>query len=135
MDRQSWAVRFWQLVALAGVFLVALGTAAFYVDVAAHFRLDFIEHNYDVFGMSILVGVGVAFVGFIGWARLSDRQGRGVMAASVFAAPFAALLLGSPIDGINVHGPSAISMMLTIPATILAVIVLNMGRFNSPKVL
>jgi drug/metabolite transporter (DMT)-like permease len=134
MDRQSSAVRLWKLVALAGVFLIALGTAAFYVDVAAHFRFDCIERNYDAFGMSILVGIGVAFVGFIGWARLCDRQGRGVMAALVFAAPFAALLLGSPIGGTNIHGPSAISMMLTIPATILAVILLIMGRFSSRKV-
>jgi hypothetical protein len=131
MDRQTSAVRLWQLVSLAGVFLTALGTAAFYVDIAAHFRFDFIEDHYDAFGMSILIGIVIAFVGFIGWARLCDRQRRVVMAALVFIAPFAALLLGSPIGGTNIHGPSAISMMLTIPATILAVILLIMAAFSS----
>ncbi len=54
-----------------------------------------------------------------------------MMAALVFIAPSAALLLGSPIGGTNIHGPSAISMMLTIPATVLAVILLIMAAFGS----
>lgn len=39
--------------------------------------------------------------------------------------------VGSPIGGTNIHGPSAITMMLTIPATILAVILLIMAAFGS----
>jgi hypothetical protein len=54
-----------------------------------------------------------------------------MMAALVFIAPLAALLVGSPIGGTNIHGPSAITMMLTIPATILAVILLIMAAFGS----
>ncbi len=54
-----------------------------------------------------------------------------MMAALVFIAPFAALILGSPIAGTNLHGPSAISVMLTIPATVLAVILLIMATFGS----
>jgi hypothetical protein len=131
MDRQRSAVRPWRLTALAGVFLIALGTAAFYIDVAVHFRFDFIEQHYDVFGICILGGVVFAFIGCIGWARLCSKQHRATMAALVFIAPFAALLLGSPIGGTNIHGPSAISMMLTIPATVLAVILLIMAAFGS----
>jgi hypothetical protein len=32
------------------VFVIALGTTVFYIDVASHFRFDFIEHHYDAFG-------------------------------------------------------------------------------------
>ncbi len=124
-------MRPWRLTAFAGVFLVALGTAAFYIDVAAHFRFDFIEHHYDEFGICILGGVVFAFIGCLGWARLCSKQHRAMMAALVFIAPSAALLLGSPIGGTNIHGPSAISMMLTIPATVLAVILLIMAAFGS----
>jgi drug/metabolite transporter (DMT)-like permease len=131
MDRQSSAARPWRLTALAGVFVIALGTTVFYIDVASHFRFDFIEHHYDAFGTGILVGVVSAFTGFIGWARWCSRQHRAMMAALVFIAPLAALLVGSPIGGTNIHGPSAITMMLTIPASILAVILLIMAAFGS----
>jgi len=54
-----------------------------------------------------------------------------MMAVAVFIAPFVGLLLGSPIGGMNIHGPSAITMMLTLPATVLAVILLIMAGFGS----
>jgi hypothetical protein len=111
-----------------------LGTAAFYTDytdVAVRFRFDFIEHHYDEFGMSILIGVVCCFAGCIGWARLCNRRHRAMMAVAVFIAPFVGLLLGSPIGGMNIHGPSAITMMLTLPATVLAVILLIMAGFGS----
>lgn len=123
-------MRSWRLIALAGVLLIALGTAAFYIDVAANFRYDFIEHHYEEFGISILIGIVFAFTGCIGWARSCSRQQRSKMAAVVFIAPFAALLLGSPIGGMNIHGPSAITMMLTAPATVLAVILSIMAAFG-----
>lgn len=37
-----------------GAILIGLGVSAFYIDVAAHFRFDFIEQHYEAFGMSIL---------------------------------------------------------------------------------
>ena len=123
-------MRPWRLIALAGVFLIALGTTAFYIDVASHFGFDFIEHHYEELGISILIGVVFAFTGCIGWARFCSKQHRAMMAAFVFIAPFAALLLGSPIGGTNIHGPSAITMMLTIPATVLAVVLLIMAAFG-----
>jgi hypothetical protein len=117
-------------MALSGAFLIALGVSAFYIDVAVNFRYDFIEHHYDAFGMSILVGVVCAFVGCIGWAKLCIKQRRSLMAGLVFTAPWAGLLLGSPIGGINIHGPSAITMMLIIPSTLLAVVLLIMAALG-----
>jgi hypothetical protein len=131
MDREHSAVRWWRVIALAGGFLIALGASAFYIDVAMHFRFDFIQHHYEEFGMSILIGVILTFIGCIGWARFCRRQRRAMMAGCVFIAPFAALLAGSPIDGTNIHGPSAITMALTIPATVLAVVLLVMAAFGS----
>jgi multisubunit Na+/H+ antiporter MnhG subunit len=131
MDRQHLATHPWRVITLAGAVLVLLGTVAFYIDVAARFRFDFIEHHYDEFGMSILIGVVCCFAGCIGWARLCNRQHRAMMAAAVFVAPIVGLLLGSPIGGMNIHGPSAITTMLTLPATVLAVILLIMAAFGS----
>ena len=126
------ALRWWRLIALSGAFLIALGVSAFYIDVAVNFRYDFIEHHYDAFGMSILVGVVCAFVGCIGWAKLCSKQRRSLMAGLVFIAPWVGLLLGSPIGGMNIHGPSAITMMLIIPSTLLAVVLLIMAALG-PK--
>ena len=123
-------MRQWRFITLAGALLVSLGTAAFYVDDAAHFGFDFIEHHYDEFGIGILIGVVFSFAGCIGWARLCSSQHRAKMATIVFIAPFMGLMLGSPIGGMNIHGPSAITMMLTIPATVLAVILSIMAAFG-----
>jgi hypothetical protein len=53
------------------------------------------------------------------------------MAGLVFIGPWAALLIGSPIGGMNIHGPAAIAMVLTIPSTVLAVILLIMAALGS----
>ena len=124
-------MRWGRLLACAGTFLIASGGAAFYIDAAARFRFDFIEYRYDEFGISILIGVIFAFIGCIGWAKFCSKQRRAMMAGIVFIAPFAALLVGSPIGGTNIHGPAAITMMLIIPATILAVVLLIMAAFSS----
>jgi hypothetical protein len=41
--------------------------------------------------------------------------------------------MGSPIGGMKIHGPSAITMMLIIPSTLLAVVLLNHGCAWSTK--
>jgi hypothetical protein len=44
------------------------------------------------------------------------------MAWTVFLAPWAILLLGYPIEGVNIHGYSAFAIMLIFPATLLSVV-------------
>jgi len=130
MNPEVSAPRWWRLIALSAAFLIALGVSAFYIDVAVNFRYDFIEHHYDAFGMSILVGIVFVFVGCIGWATHCSKPRRSRMAGIVFVAPWAALVVGSPIGGMNIHGPSAISMMLIIPSTLLAVVLLIMAALS-----
>lgn len=79
------------------------------------------------FGVCILLGTVIVSVGCIGWAKLKNSKVRATMAASVFAAPLLALLIGGPVDGINIHGPSAITMMLLLPFSALAFILLIMA--------
>jgi hypothetical protein len=121
------ANRWWQLTTLLGFVLIVVGDSAFYIDVAARFRFDFIEQNYETFGLSILSGVVLAFIGCIGWAKSGGKKARALMAGSVFITPWMLLLGGSPIDGFNVHGPSMISAMLVLPATVLAATLLVMA--------
>jgi hypothetical protein len=120
-------------MAFSGASLVALGVVAGYVDIASKFDLAFIDDYYDFFALIALIGLVLVFVGCIGWARFCDKQHRALMALSVFTAPWAALLLGYPIAGTNIHGPAAPVMMLIVPATILAVVLLIMNAFSSRK--
>jgi hypothetical protein len=112
---------------LLGTTLIVVGVSAFYIDVAARFRFDFIEEHYGIFGGSILSGVVLAFVGCIGWAKSRGKSGRRSMAGAAFIAPWILLLAGSSVEGFNVHGSSMISVMLIFPSTILAVTLLIMA--------
>jgi hypothetical protein len=123
----------WRLAALVGVALVVTGAAAEYVDVATHFRFDFISDDYGVFGLALLLGVLLSFTGLIGWARHLDRPARMKMAGLVFAFPWVAVLVGYPIDGLNVHGAAPMVLMLVIPATILSIILLLMRSVRERK--
>jgi hypothetical protein len=40
----------------------------------------------------------------------------------VFASPWIVGILGYPIDGFNIHGPSALLLLLIVPASILALV-------------
>ena len=120
----------WKVTASVGVALVVTGAAAEYVDVATHFKFEFISDDYEFFGLALLVGVFLSFAGLIGWARHLDRPARVKAAGAVFAFPWVAVLLGYPIDGINVHGAAPIVLMLVIPATILSVVLLLMTKLR-----
>jgi hypothetical protein len=50
------------------------------------------------------------------------------MAGLVFAFPWIAVLLGYPIDGINVHGAAPLVLMLIAPASILSIVLLLIRR-------
>lgn len=117
----------WRSIALVGVALVVTGAAAEYVDVATHFRFEFISDDYEIFGLALLLGVLLSFAGLIGWGRDLDRPARMKTAALVFAFPWVAVLVGYPIDGLNVHGAAPMVLMLIVPATVLSIILLLMG--------
>jgi hypothetical protein len=59
----------------------------------------------------------------VGWARQFRKTTRSRAAGIVFISPWIAGLLGYPIDGFNVHGPSALFIFLIVPvASILALV-------------
>lgn len=95
-----------------------------YFDDVTRSAFEFISHYFDIFGLMVLIGVLLAFIGCIGWAKYLRKQRRALIAVVVFGLPWAALLFGYPIAGTNIHGPGAPVMLLIIPATILAVVLL-----------
>jgi hypothetical protein len=103
MNSASSNRRLWRIIAFAGTVLVTLGAVAGYVDVGSHFKFDFIDDYYDAIGVSMLIGVAFVFIGCIGYARYCSKQHRVLMAGLVLIAPWAALLVGSPIGGTNIR--------------------------------
>lgn len=72
----------WKVISVLGVSFIAIGIAAGYVDVATRFEFDFISRDFGIFILAILVGIVLAFVGPIGWARTlglgGTREHRGL---------------------------------------------------------
>ena len=117
----------WKTTSILGMSFIAIAIAAGYVDVATRFEFDFISRDFGAFILATLVGIVLAFVGLIGWAKRLNRGARCRTAGLVFAAPWIARLLGYPIAGNNIHGPAALLLLLVIPATILALVLLRAG--------
>ena len=117
----------WRIISLSGVGLIAIGIGAGYFDVWTHFYFEFISSYFGFFLLAILVGIFSSFIGLIGWAKLLGRQRRARMAALVLISPWLAMLLGYPIAGTNIHGPSVFVMLLIIPASILALLLFFMS--------
>jgi hypothetical protein len=47
---------FWAIGILVGVVLIVIGVGAGYVDVATHFRFDFLSNHFGWFILALLVG-------------------------------------------------------------------------------
>src|SRR5277367_5867223 len=116
---------FWRITALCGVFLIATGTGYYFFDEATTDRFG--SGLMDIFGMGAALGVPLAFIGLIGWAKQLGKKDRVKMAAAVFFAPWLLLFPGYLIDGMNVHGSAAPVIFLMFIAAILAVVLLIMS--------
>jgi hypothetical protein len=127
MLSRSTSLATWKAVAILGMGLIAMGILAGYLDVATHFRFEFISDDFDSFILAMAIGVILSFIGLIGWAAQPGTQRRGLMAGLVFIAPWIVLLLGWPIGGNNIHGPAALVMLLILPASILAFVLAIMA--------
>jgi hypothetical protein len=122
---------FWRITALCGVFLIAIGTAYFFFDEAT---TDWFGSSLlDIFGMGAVLGVPLAFIGLIGWAKQLGKKERVQMAAAVFFAPWLLLFPGYLIDGMNVHGSAGPVILLMFIAAILAVVLLIMSAAPNRK--
>lgn len=110
---------------MVGVGLAAIGLGAGYFDVATHFRFAFLSDHFGVFLIALLLGILSSFVCLIGWARRLRKATRVRTAGIVFISPWIAGLLGYPIDGFNVHGPSALLLFPIVPAASILALVLR----------
>jgi hypothetical protein len=127
MPSRSRSLAVWKTISLLGVALTAVGISAEYIDVATHFRFEFISNDFEVFTLALLAGTVLCFVGFIGWSVQPGTQRRGLTAGLILIAPWIVLLVGSPIGGTNIHGPAALVFLLILPATILALVLAIMS--------
>jgi hypothetical protein len=122
----------WRAAAVVGVLLILIGIIPAYVEVATHFSSELFSTHYEILLLLILIGVVMSFFGLIGWAKQVQRSMRVRMAVIIFIAPWIAALVGYPIAGNNVHGPGALVMMLVIPASVLALVLLYMSAVPQP---
>jgi hypothetical protein len=122
---------FWRITALCGVFLTTIGTAYFFFDEAT---TDWFGSSLlDIFGMGAVLGVPLAFIGLIGWAKQLGKRECVKMAAAVFFAPWLLLFPGYLIDGMSVHGSAGPVILLMFIAAILAVLLLIMSAAANRK--
>jgi hypothetical protein len=123
---------FWRVTALCGVFLITIGAAYFFFDEAT---TDWFGSSglLDIFGMGAILGVPIAFIGLIGWAKQRGKKERVKMAATVFFAPWLLLFPGYLIDGMNIHGSAVPVILLMFLAAILAVVLLIMSAAANRK--
>ena len=108
-----------------------IGVGAGYVDVATHFKFDFLSG--DSFILALLVGIVLSFGAVIGWAKQYPAGTRRRAAGIVFTAPWVAALVSNSIEGFNVHGPSVFLFFLVMPASWLLTLVLLIMAGSASK--
>jgi hypothetical protein len=119
----------WRTTALFGIFLIAIGMACFFFDEVTN---DWYGSSLlNIFGMGAVLGIPVAFIGLIGWAKQLGSQKRRKMAALVFFAPWLLIVIGLFVDGMNIHGSAGPVIGLVLLGTILAVVLLIMAAAAS----
>jgi len=108
---------FWMIGILVAVVLILIGVGAGYVDVATHFRFDFLSNHFAWFILALLVGIVLSFVAIIGWAKQIPAGTRRRAAGIVFVAPWVVALAANSGEGFNVHGPSVFLFYLVMPVS------------------
>jgi hypothetical protein len=115
----------WKFGAVVGIALTAMGLGAGYFDEATHFRFAFLGDHFGIFLAALLLGIVSSFVFIIGWARRLRKRAQARAAGIVFISPWIAGLFTYPIEGLNVHGPSALLWFLVMPAASILAFVLH----------
>jgi hypothetical protein len=108
-----------------GTALTAIGLGAGYFDEATHFRFAFLSDHFSIFLVALLLGVLSSFVFIVGVARRFSKRTQARAARIVFISPWIAGLLTYPVEGLNVHGPSALLWFLVMPAASILAFVLK----------
>jgi len=115
----------WKFGAILGGALTAIGLGAGYFDEATHFRFAFLGDHFGIFLVALLLGIVSSFVFIIGWARRLKKRTQARAAGIVFVSPWIAGILTYPIEGLNVHGPSALLWFLVMPSASILAFVLH----------
>jgi hypothetical protein len=115
----------WKVGAILGGALTAIGLGAGYFDEATHFRFAFLGDHFGIFLVALLLGIVSSFVFIIGWARRLKKRTQARAAGIVFVSPWIAGILTYPIEGLNVHGPSALLWFLVMPSASILAFVLH----------
>lgn len=123
----------WRPLALVGVALISIAIVAGYLDDVTAYQFAILSNSYESLLAGGLAGTVVAFVGLIGWAKRLGRGRRLGLAVMTFFFPWTAIVLGSPIDKFNIHGPSAFPMVLVVPASVLTLVLLVMAGLAPPR--
>jgi hypothetical protein len=118
----------WRNTGLFGVLLITLGTAYFFFDEATNdwYGTDILT----VFAIIGMLGVLLAFIGLIGWAKRLGKTRRRHLAAMVFFAPWIAAFFGYLVDGLNMHGSAGLVFAILFLAISLTVILLIMAAIS-----
>ncbi len=124
------SLKYWRATALFGIFLIATGTASYFFDLISD---RFGSSLIDILGMGAVIGIPIAFIGLIGWAKQLGKKARSRMAAAVFFTSWLLLIPGYLIDNMNIHGSAGPVMGLIFLSTILAVVLLIMAAATSQK--
>jgi hypothetical protein len=125
MNAQSGQYRHWRSVAIAGTLLALIAAALLGLD--GVFAWDYGEGVFNTIGLAITVGIVLACVGFVGWARHLGRKGRYSLGWGLLAVTFAAIAIGYLIDGMNVHGSAGPVLLMSFTTTVLAITLFIMG--------
>jgi hypothetical protein len=115
----------WKFGAVFGIALTAIGLGAGYFDEATHFKFSFLSDHFEIFLGALLLGVLSSFVFTVGWARRFSKGSQARAAGIVFISPWIAGLLTYPVEGFNIHGPSALLWFLVMPAASILAFVLK----------
>ena len=121
----------WKALALSGPVCLFIGIGAFLLDYGFHGGVDFIYEHMVLFQLAILIGILALFVGFIGWARSLDRQGRIRMGTVLLLTPIGVCILGAFVGGTNVHGPLSLIFLPMFPISVLGLVMLIIAAIAS----
>jgi hypothetical protein len=84
-----------------------------------------LSDHFAIFLVALLLGILLSFVFTIVWARRFNKRTQARAAGIVFISPWVAGLLTYPIEGVNVHGPSALLWFIVMPAASILAFVLR----------
>ncbi|HWB33669.1 MAG TPA: hypothetical protein VG714_10885 [Acidobacteriaceae bacterium] len=124
------APRGWRAVALIGATLAVFPMVFYEIDIASHFRFEWIDDYFGEISALIPLGVILCFIGAIMWAKRVNRSRASSLGFGAFVYAWGVILIGYLVDGMNVHGSAGIAMFVFLPMVLLALILWTMAALK-----